>query len=262
MQSSTEHEPSQLEKLFSIPPRIGPKRSLRPEAVSRAEQLLLRAKEIVPTTNSETVEAVPNNVNAESPKNTEHESDTINEPLDYDDSHKEHQHIRHHEEQKNSHKRHNNDDSNSRKRRRHDELQSGKKIPCTFYLEGRCSKGDQCTFAHVGEVKKKADLCKYFLVGACQKGEACVYSHDPSQFPCKFFHATNNCKHGEECKFSHAPMTAIQKELLDQQLKIGEPVEEPAPAVQAPPVNPFSSTLFDEEQGKPVLSFGSVFDVN
>lgn len=89
------------------------------------------------------------------------------------------------------------------------------KVPCHFFLEGRCSKGDKCPFAHVPQ--RKMELCKYYGGGYCAKGDKCFYMH--SDFPCKFYHRMNKCMHGDKCRFSHEPITNPQlKEVFDKYL--------------------------------------------
>ena len=46
------------------------------------------------------------------------------------------------------------------------------KKPCSFFTQGKCTKGDACPFAHVS---KKP--CSFFAQGKCTKGEACPFSH-------------------------------------------------------------------------------------
>lgn len=68
---------------------------------------------------------------------------------------------------------------------------------CRHWLNGHCSHGDQCTFAHgehelkdYGEEKDdygedqgynpnnyKKDLCRHWLNGFCSHGDKCTYAH-------------------------------------------------------------------------------------
>jgi hypothetical protein len=83
-----------------------------------------------------------------------------------------------------------------------------KTVLCRYFVEGRCQKGDDCTFSHDIAPLKKYECCKYYLNGFCSKGDKCIYLH--SEFPCKFFHRRRNpddCKHGPLCRFSHEPIT-------------------------------------------------------
>jgi len=81
-----------------------------------------------------------------------------------------------------------------------------KRTICKFWEEGRCGKGDSCSFAHgvkqLGELvhdgkqiglrvsgldqsevnrfarELKRPLCKFWLEGACSRGDACTFAHD------------------------------------------------------------------------------------
>ncbi|KAM7537613.1 hypothetical protein Aperf_G00000071084 [Anoplocephala perfoliata] len=110
-----------------------------------------------------------------------------------------------------------------RKRKRRDQnASSTERLPpkkherpnCRFHVEGRCIKGSECPFNHDFSPVKKQELCKFYAAGTCSKGSACPYMH--SEFPCKFFHLTNDCYHGKTCKFSHEPLTASTRSLLDR----------------------------------------------
>jgi hypothetical protein len=71
----------------------------------------------------------------------------------------------------------------SRKSKKKDTSSIGKKefvsrIPCKYWLEGACQKGDECTFSHNIIPQKKDTICKFFITGNCLKGEeACIYLH-------------------------------------------------------------------------------------
>lgn len=86
------------------------------------------------------------------------------------------------------------------------------KYACKFYLEGRCTKGDECTFSHEGIPANKREICKFYLNSFCSKGSSCLYMH--SDFPCKFYHTGTTCYAGDRCRFSHAALTDETKELL------------------------------------------------
>lgn len=42
------------------------------------------------------------------------------------------------------------------------------RLPCKFFMKGRCEKGAECTFSHAVEVPKKLEVCKFFKSG-CAK---------------------------------------------------------------------------------------------
>nr|XP_032818784.1 uncharacterized protein LOC116947311 isoform X2 [Petromyzon marinus] len=88
------------------------------------------------------------------------------------------------------------------------------KYACKFYLEGRCTKGDECTFSHEGMPANKREICKFYLNSFCSKGSSCLYMH--SDFPCKFYHTGTTCYAGDRCRFSHAALTDETKELLQK----------------------------------------------
>ncbi|CAM9783410.1 unnamed protein product [Lampetra planeri] len=52
------------------------------------------------------------------------------------------------------------------------------KYACKFYLEGRCTKGDECTFSHEGIPANKREICKFYLNSFCSKGSSCLYMHN------------------------------------------------------------------------------------
>eukprot|EP00730_Choanoeca_flexa_P019304 TRINITY_DN9423_c0_g1_i1.p1 TRINITY_DN9423_c0_g1~~TRINITY_DN9423_c0_g1_i1.p1 ORF type:complete len:976 (+),score=89.00 TRINITY_DN9423_c0_g1_i1:103-3030(+) len=92
-----------------------------------------------------------------------------------------------------------------------------KQVPCTFFQDGRCNKGDACEFSHDVAQKRKFDLCKYFLVDKCDKGDSCLYSHDPSLFPCRY-HFTVGCAR-TDCPFSHAELTPATSRWLQADIE-------------------------------------------
>ncbi|CAK9093912.1 Zinc finger CCCH domain-containing protein 42 (AtC3H42) [Durusdinium trenchii] len=56
--------------------------------------------------------------------------------------------------------------------------------------------------------RKAKELCMFFLEGKCSRGEACQFAHEKSAVggrrlpPCRFF-AAGDCSRGKDCKFSH-----------------------------------------------------------
>lgn len=85
------------------------------------------------------------------------------------------------------------------------------KVPCKYWMEGRCSKGSSCTYSHAlrpnktfSEARLEGEVCRFHIQGTCLKGDSCLYSHDLSQVPCKFYHIHGSCTKSP-CKYSHAP---------------------------------------------------------
>lgn len=63
-------------------------------------------------------------------------------------------------------------------------IQCFKTKQCRFWLDGRCTRGDECTFAHCdGELREKPDLtktkiCAKWRAGQCDKPDVlCSYAH-------------------------------------------------------------------------------------
>merc|ERR1711948_210782 len=46
-------------------------------------------------------------------------------------------------------------------------------VPCKFYQEGSCSRGETCTFLHSGP--GGVAECKYWTLGICNKGASCPF---------------------------------------------------------------------------------------
>ena len=126
------------------------------------------------------------------------------------------------------------------------------KVPCKYYMQGKCSKGDQCTFSHMYEPERTPDavrqeherilglpgdvlvdlagkngqtiwqvltagVCKYILhAKGCTRQENCLYSHDVHKLPCRFYHAWGRCASGDTCRFSHAE---IKSQLLKDRIR-------------------------------------------
>ncbi|CAH8500500.1 unnamed protein product [Schistosoma turkestanicum] len=106
------------------------------------------------------------------------------------------------------------DGRKKKKRKKDGPHKSASQSRCRYYMDGRCSKGSSCPFLHDFTPAKKNELCKFYAVGVCSKEFACSYLH--GEFPCKFFHLTNDCHHGDDCKFSHAPLTDFTRSLLEK----------------------------------------------
>lgn len=39
-------------------------------------------------------------------------------------------------------------------------------------------QGEQCKFDHDAEIEKKKEICKFYIQGYCTKGENCIYLHN------------------------------------------------------------------------------------
>lgn len=60
----------------------------------------------------------------------------------------------------------------------------GAKETCMFFLEGKCTRGKWCNFAHPANAEVAAPVsgrrlptCKFFAAGRCSRGTACKFSH-------------------------------------------------------------------------------------
>ncbi|EDV28604.1 uncharacterized protein TRIADDRAFT_51688 [Trichoplax adhaerens] len=105
------------------------------------------------------------------------------------------------------------------KRHKDNKMKPIPKVVCKYFQEGRCSKGDECTFAHDGipSIKKRQELCK---------SSVCL-NFFIQNFPCKFFHTNSTCYSGDKCKFSHAELNDEGHQLLSQFLKSSRESDEP-----------------------------------
>ena len=112
------------------------------------------------------------------------------------------------------------------------------RVPCSFYLEGRCDKGAACPFPHEGVPSRKHEMCKYFERGACKEGERCLFSHEARTVCCAALFQ-GRCRAGAGCRFSHAAPSEAQRAVL---LKAAarQAREQPRSAAQEPaaPVEP------------------------
>src|SRR5690242_18867371 len=77
------------------------------------------------------------------------------------------------------------------------------KPPCSFWHQGRCTKGDSCTFSHTGRPAIQLLPCKFHAAGRCAKGQECRFSHDPGCVaPCRQLLLYGRCRE-EGCACSH-----------------------------------------------------------
>lgn len=84
---------------------------------------------------------------------------------------------------------------------------------CKFYVQGFCSKGNDCPYMHnilficavpVAVVSTDVSVMSCFLHSALQS------------FPCKYFHRNGLCSQGDACRFSHEPLNDVTTKLLDE----------------------------------------------
>lgn len=69
-----------------------------------------------------------------------------------------------------------------------DDGSMGGRMPCKFFLLGRCWKGTTCEFSHeqpdlkpVPLMQKRDEQCVYFARGHCTRGVACPFAHGPEE---------------------------------------------------------------------------------
>lgn len=50
---------------------------------------------------------------------------------------------------------------------------------CSFFAQGRCNKGDACSFARLKDTTQQPSLrpCSFFAQGRCTKGPDCTFAH-------------------------------------------------------------------------------------
>jgi len=96
---------------------------------------------------------------------------------------------------------------------------------CNYYIEGKCRRGEECSFRHDrSALVKRKEMCKFYASNSCFQGDDCPYMH--SSFPCKFFHTGATCWAADQCKFSHDPLTEETSRLLHSVLN--PPAGDPA----------------------------------
>ncbi|GIL86320.1 hypothetical protein Vretifemale_14710, partial [Volvox reticuliferus] len=75
---------------------------------------------------------------------------------------------------------------------------------CKFWRLGRCSKGANCAFAHLGQPVTRLLPCRFWRLGRCQRGEACSFSHDPQlPDPCSGMLEGGICPDPGHCTLGH-----------------------------------------------------------
>ena len=70
---------------------------------------------------------------------------------------------------------------------------------CKFFLEGLCTKGDDCPYRHV-KVNESADVCPDYLKGFCPAAAECKKRHVNV---CPQFESRGACPRGDRCPLPH-----------------------------------------------------------
>ena len=116
------------------------------------------------------------------------------------------------------------------------------KMPsCKFFLEGLCTKGDDCPYRHV-KVNEAAEVCPDYLKGFCPVGDDCKRRHVNA---CPHFEARGACPRGDKCPLPHnakRPVTAAAA--------AAKPVAGPAGRKAAPPAKPKRKSMGEATTGK------------
>uniref|UniRef100_A0AC34G7K0 C3H1-type domain-containing protein n=1 Tax=Panagrolaimus sp. ES5 TaxID=591445 RepID=A0AC34G7K0_9BILA len=87
---------------------------------------------------------------------------------------------------------------------------------CKFFREGKCRKGDSCSFSHnASDSHRIPVLCKGYILGTCGKTFKCQFLH--GEHPCKAFHF-NHCN-SLKCRFSHQTLDDYTRPIFEQALK-------------------------------------------
>ncbi|XP_060803211.1 protein suppressor of sable isoform X2 [Amyelois transitella] len=109
--------------------------------------------------------------------------------------------------QRERNKNHKND-----RRRAQNQMQDGDGV-CSYYMQGKCHKGDDCIYSHDNPPPRKMELCKFYLMDCCAKRDKCLYMH--ADFPCKYYHTGLPCIFKDDCKFAHGrPLTENLRNIL------------------------------------------------
>jgi hypothetical protein len=131
------------------------------------------------------------------------------------------------------------------------------RVPCKYWMEGKCSKGSACTFSHALPPRKTASdvrsehaqllslpaddllrladaenktiweiltqsVCRFRMMagGECSKGDDCLYSHDLQKIPCRYWHAWGRCSSGNECRFNHGRIDEAIRDRIRQEAHV------------------------------------------
>lgn len=113
--------------------------------------------------------------------------------------------------------------------------QFSKTAMCKYFMQGRCQKGDECSFAHgtlelqVRPNLDKTSMCRVQLNGGKCTDPVCTFAHHPSELRstsafyktklCRYHLSPTGCKLGAACRHAHT------KEELGTPITEGEPGE-------------------------------------
>lgn len=101
---------------------------------------------------------------------------------------------------------------------------------CKFFVLGKCTKGEQCPFAHESdELRKLPDLrctklCKSLIQTGLCTNKSCTYAHSKEELRstgafhktklCRFMQ-TGHCTLGAKCNFAHSAVELRDPETID-----------------------------------------------
>lgn len=134
---------------------------------------------------------------------------------------------------------------------------------CKFHVIGKCTKGEQCTFAHENlDLRKLPDLrctklCKTLIQTGHCTNRFCMYAHSKEELRstgafhktklCRFMQ-TGHCTLGAKCNFAHSSVELREPETIDM--------------LEAPPGLDWNSMLggmLSEEEDDPAKSLNPAY---
>eukprot|EP00928_Gymnodinium_smaydae_P067132 TRINITY_DN50073_c0_g1_i1.p2 TRINITY_DN50073_c0_g1~~TRINITY_DN50073_c0_g1_i1.p2 ORF type:complete len:209 (+),score=33.44 TRINITY_DN50073_c0_g1_i1:77-703(+) len=108
---------------------------------------------------------------------------------------------------------------------------------CMFQREGRCTRGEACTFAHTAqELRPKLDffktqLCAGYRRGHCDQGRSCRFAHGPEELRLEPRRDADLLSGPEKKLHGLAARAPIAPEIL--QLSCDEGIEDVGPEIDA-----------------------------
>ena len=95
-------------------------------------------------------------------------------------------------------------------------------VVCKYHLEGRCAKGDSCTYEHsFHAISTTAKRTLGTGNGITWKADSqFAQERKTSQTPCRYFQ-TGTCRSGSSCNFDH--VLSPPAEVVPQQLEVASP---------------------------------------